>query len=343
MRALRWHGRRDVRVDEIAEPALPRSNEVTVEVEWCGICGTDLEEYLHGPLLIPTTPHPLTGQSAPLVLGHEVSARVITAGADTSLRPGQLVALDGYYFCGSCAYCRRHELQLCETWGHIGLSAAGGLAERMTVPAQMAIPATTEIRSDLLALAEPFSVAVRAARRARIRSGARVAVLGAGTIGLAVLQVARHLGAAETVVADPAGDRRAIATALGAQVVESAGGLGGGYDVVVDCTGSSTALGQGIAALARGGSLVAVGIPVTDAVVDLRRVVLEELTILGSIGHVWDEDFSSAVELLCAGAVDAAPLITHRLPLDRAVDEGFRLLADRGDEAVLKVLVSPKG
>ena len=341
MRALRWHGRRDVRVDDVPEPPPPSAGEVLVEVQWCGICGTDLEEYLHGPLLVPTSPHPLTGHQAPLTLGHEVSARVLEAGAGTTLQPGQLVALDGYYFCGSCPGCLRHQVQLCETWGHIGLSAPGGLAERMTVPARMAVPATAEVAADVLALAEPFSVAVRALRRGAVAAGERVAVLGAGAIGLAVLQVARARGAAEVVVADPATDRRALAERMGASTVADAGRLQGRFDLVLDCTGSASAAAAGLHALRQGGRLVAVGIPLGTAELDLRRIVLDELSVLGSIGHVWDEDFTEAVRLICEREVDAAALISHRLRLDEAVERGFALLADRGDEPVVKVLVRP--
>jgi (R,R)-butanediol dehydrogenase/meso-butanediol dehydrogenase/diacetyl reductase len=342
MRAVRWHGQRDVRVDDVEEPRSPGAGEVTVAVEWCGICGPDLEEYLHGPLLMPTEPHPLTGAITPLALGHEVSARVIAAGADVHLVPDQLVALDGYYFCGDCPGCRRHQPQLCDTWGHIGLSAPGGLTERMTVPAQMAIPATRDIASDILALAEPFSVAVRATRRGRLHTGERVAVIGAGTIGLAVLQVAVAVGATEVVVADPDPVRRELATRLGASAVDGATDLGRAYDIVFDCSGNPAAATAGIAALRRGGRLVAVGIPLAGIELDLRRLVLEELTLLGSIGHVWDEDFRAAVDLLCRDVVDGAALITHRLPLERAVDEGFELLANRGGAPVIKVLVSPQ-
>ena len=343
MRALRWHARRDVRLDDVPEPAPPGPDEVTVEVQWCGICGTDLEEYLHGPLLVPVTPHPLTGASAPLILGHEVSARVLRAGAGAALREGQLVALDGYYYCGSCPGCARHQVQLCERWGHIGLSAPGGLAERMTVPARMAVPATADVAADLLALSEPFSVAVRALRRGALVVGERVAVLGAGAIGLAVLQVARSAGAAEVTVADPAEDRRALAARLGADVVAGAADLTGRYDLVLDCTGSPAAAASGLLALRQGGRLVAVGIPLGTAELDLRRIVLDELTVLGSIGHVYDEDFAAAVRLICEERVDAGALISHRLPLEDAVNRGFALLAERGDEPVVKVLVSPSG
>lgn len=341
MRALRWHGRRDVRLDDIPEPTAPTAGEVLVEVQWCGICGTDLEEYLHGPLLVPTEPHPLTGAQAPLVLGHEVSARVLSAGAATALQPGQLVALDGYYFCGDCPGCRRHQVQLCERWGHIGLSAPGGLAERMTVPAQMAIPATAQVAADVLALSEPFSVAVRSLRRGAVAAGESVAVLGAGAIGLAVLQVALAKGATEVTVADPGPDRRQLAARLGASTARTAEELDGSYDLVLDCTGSAAAAAAGLQVLRQGGRLVAVGIPLGSADLDLRKIVLDELTVLGSIGHVWDEDFADAVQLICEERVDAGALITHRLPLEDAVARGFALLADRGDEPVVKVLVSP--
>ncbi len=340
MRAVRWHGRRDVRLDDLPAPPSPRAHEVLVQVEWCGICGTDLEEYLHGPLLVPTTPHPLTGFHAPLVLGHEVSARVVEAGSTAALQPGRLVALDGYYFCGTCPGCLRHQVQLCERWGHIGLSAPGGLAELMTVPARMALPATAEVASDALALAEPFSVAVRALRRGCVQGGERVGVVGGGTIGLAVSQVAGALGA-EVTLAEPEPARRALAGQLGAEAVADVELLGSGYDAVFDCSGVAAAAAAALLALRQGGRLVAVGIPLGTAELDLRRIVLDELSVLGSIGHVWDEDFADAVRLICEGVVDPAPLISHRISLGEAVSTGFDLLAGRAGSDVRKILVSP--
>lgn len=343
MRALRWHGRRDVRVDDVEPPLPPGPHEVTVSVEWSGICGTDVEEYLHGPLLVPVTPHPLTGASAPLTLGHEVVGRVSASGAGSGVGEGTLVALDGYYFCGTCDACRRHDVNQCETWAHIGLSAPGGLAEAITVPARMVFPATTDIASDALALAEPFSVAVRAVRRGHIVAGERVCVVGGGTIGLAVAETARvHAGADVVVVEAAAGRRDLAALATQAAVVPSLLAAGEGYDAVIDCTGSVPALSDALAALRRGGRLVAVGIVGGPATLDYRRVVLEELTIIGSVGHVYDEDFARAVELICDRSVDPAPFVTHRIALDEAVTEGFDRLADPARSGTaLKILVHP--
>lgn len=339
MLALRWHNRYDVRLEDVPDTLPPGPDEVRVSVEWCGICGTDLEEYEHGPLLVPTEPHPLTGQRAPMTLGHEVSGRILDAGSRTALRPGQLVALDGYYFCGDCPGCRRHEVQLCDRWGHLGLSAPGGLTERLTVPAQMAVPATGHVESDVLALSEPFSVAVRALRRSGLCEGERVGVLGAGAIGLAACSLALARGAVVTVAeVDPL--RRATAKIIGADVVPTAEALAGNLDVVLDCTGKAEVVGAALPSLRKGGRLVAVGIPVAALELDLRRVVLDELSLLGSIGHVWDEDFATAVRLICEQVVDPRPLITHRIGLRDAAERGFALLAER-DTHVLKVLVSP--
>lgn len=252
------------------------------------------------------------------------------------------MALDGYYFCGACPNCERHEVQLCRQWGHIGLSAPGGLAELMTVPARMAIPSTADVASDELALSEPFAVAVRALRRSRVMRGERVGILGGGTIGLAVLQAATAAGA-EVSLLERDATRRQVAAQLGADVVADPVALPGGLDLVVECTGVADVAAAGIHALRPGGRLVAVGIPLATVNMDLRRIVLDELTVLGSIGHVYDEDFAEAVRLICEGKVDAGILISHRLSLAEAATRAFSLLSRPGAEPVLKVLVSPAG
>lgn len=347
MRALRWHGRRDLRLEDVPDPGPPGPGEVTVAVEWCGICGTDVEEYTDGPLVIPSTPHPLTGLTSPMIVGHEVAGRVAAAGPGAGLAPGTLVALDGYLYCGRCRACERHQVNLCERWAHIGMSYPGGLAERMVVPASMAVPATSDLPGDELALAEPCSVAVRSLRRARLQLGERLVVIGAGTIGLAVLQVARTAGAGETVVVDPIPARRELAGRLGADDaapgVEALAGAGmaGAFDLVVDCSGSSEVPNAAMALTRPGGRIVLVGFPPRPGTLDYKTLLLRELTLVASVGHVYDEDFATAVGLLCSNRVDAAALISHRIPLERAVPDGIELLAGEGRKDALKILVSP--
>lgn len=348
MRAIRWHGREDVRLDEVAEPDPPGPGEILVDVEWCGICGTDVEEYTHGPIVIPAErPHPLTGAAAPITLGHEVVGRIAARGPGVSLPPDTLVALDGYLTCGTCPACRRNQPNRCETWGHIGLSAPGGLAHRLVVPAAMAVPAPTAVPSDHLALAEPFAVAVRAVRRAALETGDRALVVGGGTIGLAVLQVLLTSACREVCLVDPMTSRRALAAGFGATTAAGVadlldGGLAGAFDIGVDCTGSAAAPVDALPLVRSGGRVVLVGLPVGPSTLDLGTLVLRELSLVGSVGHVSDEDTRTAVALLSSGRVDPAPLITHRLPLQRAVDDGIAALAGTARATALKMLVSPR-
>lgn len=345
MRALRWHGPRDLRFEDVEDPGAPGPGEVRVAVEWCGICGTDVEEYTDGPLVIPTKPHPLTGLTPPMIIGHEVSGRVETVGSGVDLELGGLVALDGYLYCGTCRACRRHQVNLCERWAHIGMSYPGGLAERMVVPAAMAIPAASAIAGDHLALAEPCSVAVRALRRAELQPGERVAVIGAGTIGLAVLQVARTGGAGEIVVVDPIASRREVAGSLGADAVvdrlDRLAAEPGDFDIVVDCSGASSVPNAAMELTRPGGRILLVGFPPHPGTLDYKTLLLKELSLVASVGHVYDEDFATAVRLLCSGRIDAAPLISHRIPFERAVSEGIERLAGPGRAQALKILVRP--
>ena len=351
MRALRWHGRRDVRLEDVDDAPVPGPDEVRVAVEWCGICGTDLEEYTDGPIIIPTEPHPLTGLQAPMIIGHEVSGRVRDVGDGVDgLEPEQLVAIDGLLSCGRCRACREHAPVLCPRWASIGMALPGGLAEQLTVPAHLVVPASAEVASDELALAEPLSVAVRALRRGRLQPEDRVAVLGGGTIGLAVLQVARALGTSRVAVVDPLPFRRDMATRLGAAAAMSpdedvAEALpdpeGLGPDLVVDCTGIPDGPAAAVSLARPGGRVVLVGISPSATRFDFNSVVLREIDVIGSLSHVYDEDFASAVELISTGRVDTASMITHRVPLERAVEDGIAFLAGLHRSEALKILIRP--
>jgi len=353
MKALRWHNRGDVRFEEVENARPPRADEIRLDVEACGICGTDVEEYTSGPIVIPTCPHPLTGFQAPMIIGHEVAGRISDVGKDVRhLRPGQLVGLDGSFFCGNCAACRRHQPNLCDRWAFIGMSYPGGLAEKMTVPAYMAAPVPDSIPAEWAALAETFSVATRALRRGRLVEAETVVVCGAGPVGLAVLQVAQASGARPVTVVDPSPFRRSKALELGAQsVLDSTTNVvevlrdqeHGGPDVIIDCTGDSRIPGLAILAVRPGGRVVEVGLPPVPGELDLLQLALREVELIGSVGHVYDEDYSKAVELIVSKRVDPRPLITHRLSLTEAVPHGLALLASKSDPEMLKIIVAPRG
>jgi len=186
MLAAVFHGRDQVRVEERPPPPPPPPGWVQVAVGWCGICGTDLDELLHGPVLVP---------SIPLVLGHEAAGTVLAAAAGVGFAVGDRVGLENTLGCGRCARCLAGDPQLCADFAVMGLMFDGALAERVNVPAAMCAVLPDGISDEAGALAEPLSVAVRAVRRAGGVRGRSVGVVGAGTIGLLVAAVARAEGA----------------------------------------------------------------------------------------------------------------------------------------------------
>ena len=286
------------------------------------------------------------------MLGHEVSGYVARVGAGVSrLHEGDLVALDANIACGGCWWCRRHRPTLCPELAAIGLQADGGLAEALTVPAQMCLRVPEHVAADSAALAEPVAVAVRALRRGGLRAGESVAVIGTGMIGAACTAVARASGAGPIVALDPSSRRRELALRLGADhaldpleedVASSVRLLtdGRGADLAVDAAGASGAARTALAATRPGGRAVVVGLHGRPEELDLLGLVAAEQTLIGSLSHVWDEDFAHALRLLGDGVLRADDVVTSRLPLGDAVGRGLAALAAGGDD--VKVLVDPR-
>lgn len=322
MKALRWFGRGDVRLVDVPVP-VPGPGEVLVEVRLCGICGSDVEEYRDGPVVVPTSPHPLTGRSAPLTLGHEVVGVVVSGGM---LAPGTPVVPDVVLGCGSCWWCLRGDYPLCERGAALGLQGDGGLAEFLVAPASRCVVLPAGMPFSTAVFAEPTAVAVRALSKAGDVSKAVVAVVGAGAIGLLVTQVARARGA--TVVAtDPDPARRELAVACGAvasndaAVHELTGGRGA--DVVVECAGTPAAVHTALALCRRGGTTVLLGVTPSAVPVSTLDLVLGEKRVVGSASHRWDTDVRGAVTLLHGGQVRVDGLPTQTVALTEAVERGL--------------------
>lgn len=348
MKAARWHDRLDVRVEDVPTPE-PAADEVLIRVEWCGICGTDLEEYRSGPIIIPVdSPHPTRGTRAPIILGHEVVGRVVRAASDgTGPAVGALVVPDVVIGCGDCPWCARHEEGLCPRLSVRGQTEAGGLAEYMLARASTCLVVPDSVPADQATLVEPTSVAVRAMRKLGVTVGTRMAVVGAGTVGQLVARVASASGAIVELVVDPSEARRERAVrhgALGAVAPEGArdhatAATQGGYDVVVECSGAHGTLTLATAMARRGGTVLALGIHPTLESLDSADLVLAEKRLIGSAAHLWDEDSGVALELIASGRVEVADLISHRVPLAETVTSALELLGS-GDPEVMKVLVS---
>lgn len=347
MRAARWHGRGDVRVEDVPIPRVG-PGEVLLRVAWCGICGTDVEEYRDGPVVVPVdAPNALTGQRAPITLGHEFAGSVVAVGPNSAgLAVGDRVVPEICLFCGACFHCRRHEYALCLSWAAIGLHGDGGLAEYVKVPARMCVRLPDAIGDDEAALIETTEVAVRAVHKGGVRVGDTVAVVGDGAVGLITLQVARAAGARAILLGHrPA--RLAIGRQLGAEAAidtrepgwlermrELTGGLGA--DVAIECGGRAEAIADSIAATRKGATIVllaVIGVPIP---VNTWPIVEGERTVVGSVQHHFDDDLPVAVRLMATGRVNVRPLISRRISLERVVEDGFTA----PDPADIKVLVS---
>lgn len=192
MRAAVWHGRHDIRVEDVPLPAEPPPGWVQIRVHWCGICGSDLHEYLAGPVFIPVeAPHPLTGLKDQCILGHEFSGEIVRLGNGvTSFAVGQAVAADACQHCGTCYYCRHGLYNICENLAFTGLMNNGAFAEYVNVPANLLYALPAGFPSEAGALIEPLAVGMHAVKKAGSLLGQNVVVVGAGTIGLCTIMCA---------------------------------------------------------------------------------------------------------------------------------------------------------
>ncbi|WP_328744117.1 2,3-butanediol dehydrogenase [Streptomyces sp. NBC_00285] len=340
MKAAIWYGAKDVRVEDVPVTP-PRPGEVTIEVAYCGICGSDLHEYADGPHAIPVgDPHPESGVAAPLVLGHEFCGTVTEVGGGvTGVVPGDRVAVEPHYRCGTCPRCLAGEYNICRHFGFAGLMGHGGLAERVTLPGYMLHRLPDEVSLEQAAVFEPAAVALHAVRRAGIRPGETVAVLGLGPIGLLVTQLAVCHGAGRVVAADRSVTRRELAARLGAAETgaDLADVVGGeGADVVFEAVGSEDTLRACLAATRRGGRVMFLGLTGTVRL-DAFALVNNEQTITTSVGY--RNAYPELIRMVAEEGVEFTGIVTSTISLEHVVRDGFEALL-RGEEQV-KVLVRP--
>ncbi|MEW2397156.1 alcohol dehydrogenase catalytic domain-containing protein [Streptomyces sp. NPDC046862] len=351
MKALRWHGARDLRLEEVPDPPEPQPHEAVVDVSWCGVCGTDLHEFLEGPHMIRNGPHPLTGAQPPLALGHEFSGTVLALGSEVpGIAVGDRVTADPVWRCGVCYWCARGEYHICPKSGSVGLASPGAFAERVTVPLAGLTRLPDNVTDEMAALAEPLAVGLHAVRRAEVKPGDNVLVVGGGPIGFAVVLAARLAGAAGLYVSEPLKERRERLLETGVtetfdpretdvrrEVFLRTGRIG--PDVVVDATGVAALAAQAVATVRRGGRVVLAGVGHGNVEIDMGQLVFYERAVLGTLGYNFD--IPRVIDLMSTGRLDASPLATGRFSLDDGAGVFADLAADRASH--LKVLLTPKG
>lgn len=331
MQALRWHGRRDVRVDDVAEPPA-EAGDALVEVALCGICGTDLSEWLEGPLIV--------APDRPVILGHELSG-VVREGP---LPAGTRVVVDPRIRCGACPECARGEFNLCRRGRGVGLHTDGGFAPLLGVPGYTLVEIPDGVSDAHAALSEPLAVGLHGLERGGLRDGASVVVLGFGPIGACSAVVARALGAPPVVVERDEG-RRAAASALGFETLDAGDDLlrrvkrrlDGGAQLVVESTGAAALVGEAIAMTARGGAVALLGLPKVPAEIDVRALVIAERSLVGSFGYL--DDQARVLDMIAAGRLDVGGLVSETVALSNAPAAFADLATAPGGR--LKVLVDP--
>ena len=299
----------EIDVINIDDPT-PGPREVVVQVAACGICGTDL--------------HILDGEfapSLPIIPGHEFAGVVAAVGTKVDeLRVGQPVAVDPSVYCNECHYCRLGRNNLCERWNAIGVSMPGGAAEYALAPVANCVVLPEHVQVADATLIEPLAWAVRGYDVLSSQLGSHVLIYGSGTMGLMMLELAKHCGAASIDVIDINPTRLQTAVTLGcSNAVTSADELDQprGWELVIDATGAGAAIQDGLPRVAPGGTFLQFGVTNTSTRVEIDpyRIYNKEITITGSMAVL--HSYERAAELFADGLINPRIFISDRLPLEQ--------------------------
>lgn len=324
MKRFRLHGSRLLMLDDVPEPNVGAS-DVLVTVRHVGLCGSDKHYFAHGRCggFIPKTP---------FALGHEFSGVVAAIGDQVrKVKVGDRVAVDPLLACGQCTMCRSEHANLCLEKRYMGSAAAwphvdGGLGEMVCVPSSNVYPLPSSVDLETAALIEPASVVFHAVKRAGSLSGASVLVVGGGAIGQLILRIARALGAARAVLADPIEYNRTFAIKGGADLAVDPQAEGVieqlmlqnscGFDVVLEAAGAESALDMAITLVRKGGVVVQVGTLPDLVSIPANLIMSKEIDLRGSIQY--HKAFPEVMTLLASGRLKINDLITHRFPFAEA-------------------------
>ena len=346
MTAVRLYGPEDLRVDRVPRPGPPGSGEVLLRVTAVGVCGSDLHTYQDGRIGDTSVLQPIT-------LGHEFGGVVEAVAADAldgnfqPLLTGTRVAVDPAQPCGRCAMCEQGHPNLCHRLHFCGLFPdEGSLSNYMLVPSHTCFPVPDAIDDAGAALLEPLGIAIHAIDLAHIRVANSVAILGAGPIGLYILQLAKLSGADPIFVSDKFDWRLAKAEAYGAipincdqmdavQAVLGATG-GQGVDVAMEAAWADHSVQQAAEMTRLGGRLVLVGIPGSDNL-HLKHSTARRKGLTIRMSRRMKHTYPRAIKLAQSGKVDLNGIVSHHFPLEQTPAAFALNLAYRDD--VVKIVI----
>jgi len=343
MQALLLTEYRHLEIAEMPTPS-PGSGELLIRVRACGICGSDIHGY--------------DGSSGrripPLVMGHEAAGTVAAIGANvTGFREGDRVTFDSTVYCGTCFFCRRGDINLCDNRQVLGVSCGdyrrhGAFAEYVAAPAHICYHLPDGLSFEHAAMIEAVSVAVHATNLTPIRLGDSAVVVGAGMIGLLAIQALKRAGCGRIIAVDLETNRLELALKLGAtdavnarqedpvEFVRARTG-GRGADVAMEVVGASDPVKTAVSALRKGGVLTLVGNLAPQIEFPLQAVVTRQIRVTGSCASCGE--YPQCIEMLATGAMQVEPLISAKVPLTEGAEWFARLYAREGN--LMKVILQP--
>lgn len=354
MKAVRFHAAKDIRVEDVPAPSSKLGpTDVLIKPLVTGICGTDLHEYIAGPIVTPQVPHVYTGATNPQILGHEFSAIVADKGSAVSnVKVGDRVSIQPLISPRDDYYGRRGLYHLSEQMGCVGLSWAwGGMAEYAVVNDYNVAVVPKGVSDVQAAMIEPAAVAVYAVDRGGVSSGSTVLISGIGPIGALTLLAARAAGAAVIFVSEPNAYRRSLAK----QLVPDAICLdplkddvptfirdhtedGVGVDVAIECVGLEASLNTCVASVCRQGKVVQTGLHMKPASVDAMLWALKDITVEATWCYPV-QSWPRIIRMVEAGLLPVEKICTAEISADDVVAKGFDALLDKSVNH-MKILVS---
>ncbi|MDO5435043.1 MAG: alcohol dehydrogenase catalytic domain-containing protein [Clostridia bacterium] len=322
---------------EVETPAIG-DNEVLVRIRKIGVCGSDIHVY-HGK-------HPFT--KYPVTQGHEVSGSVVEFGKNvTGLKAGQKVTIEPQVFCGKCYPCTHGKYNLCEELKVMGFQTTGTASEYFAVDASKVTALPDNMTYNEGAMIEPLAVTVHAVKRAGDVTGQKIAVLGAGPIGILLAQSAKAMGAAQVLVTDVSDYRLELAKKCGADFAVNTRNEDFGEaltaafgpdkaDVIYDCAGNDITMNQAIRCARKGSTIILVAVFADMAKVDLAVLNDHELDLNTTMMYR-HEDYLDAIRMVGEGKIALKPLMSKHFAF-KDYNDAYQYI-DANRETTMKVLI----
>ncbi len=341
MKALVYKGAEIIELEDIEPPAAV-DDESLLKVRAVGICGSDFEGFSGK-----------TGRrTPPMVMGHELAGTVEIPAQNSKFRKGAKVVVQPKLYCGKCAFCRQGLTNLCSGAEFFGvMSKNGGMAEYLAVPERCLHRVNEDLDLQKACMAEPLAVAYRAAHQVAEETQRRAeytVLVGAGTIGLLILQVIKRRGAHNIIVSDMSDSRLDVAQRLGAdfrinpqkedfiariqEITKNEM-----VDVAFEAVGFGASVSQAHSALKNRGTIVWVGLAQQMIEINMHRIVTAELNVRGSFLYS-EEDFVNCLRLIETGAIQLDPIISMSVNLEKGV-EAFKNLQNNKDGRIIKIIL----